>query len=112
MLRVCREKLVGAVPQFPPQMEQSINDYEVEKINVAVSAYDRSRSIRNPHPVRNRSTHATGSLSIKLTTQKLNIQSFKQKNYKFHNQRPEYITHRWQAVNWDKVQRQFAAITS
>jgi hypothetical protein len=29
MLRVCREKLVGAVPQFPPQMEQSIIDYEV-----------------------------------------------------------------------------------
>lgn len=27
MLKVYREKLVGPVPQFPPQMEQNINDY-------------------------------------------------------------------------------------
>jgi len=27
MLRVYREKLVGPVPEFPAQMEQSINDY-------------------------------------------------------------------------------------
>jgi penicillin-binding protein 1A len=27
MLRVYREKLVGPVPEFPPQMEQNINDY-------------------------------------------------------------------------------------
>jgi membrane carboxypeptidase/penicillin-binding protein len=27
MLRVYREKLVGAVPEFPAQMEQNINDY-------------------------------------------------------------------------------------
>ena len=27
MLKVYREKLVGAVPKFPPQMEQNINDY-------------------------------------------------------------------------------------
>jgi len=29
MLRVYREKLVGAVPKFPPQMEQNINNYLV-----------------------------------------------------------------------------------
>jgi len=27
MQRVYRDKLVGAVPQFPAQMEQNINDY-------------------------------------------------------------------------------------
>jgi len=27
MLNVYREKLVGAVPKFPPQMEQNISDY-------------------------------------------------------------------------------------
>jgi penicillin-binding protein 1A len=27
MLRVYSEKLIGAVPKFPPQMEQNINDY-------------------------------------------------------------------------------------
>ena len=45
MLSVYREKLVGPVPEFPAQMEQSINDY------LAGNSIAKGESLSELHPI-------------------------------------------------------------